>query len=130
MPWVRIDDQFPDHPKIVAAGPAAAWLHVTALCYCNRLLTNGFIPADQVPRLVPGASKLIDRLVNARLWHRTTRDGVDGYEIHDFLKYQPSRDEVLAERQKNADRQERFRAAKKAKRNGKSNAVTNTDVTH
>lgn len=129
MPWVRLDDEFPDHPKIVAAGHAAAWLHVTALCYCNRLLTDGFIPADKVPLLVPNASKLVDRLVDAGVWHRTTRQGVEGFEIHDFLKYQPSREEVLEERRKNAERQERWRAARKAKRNGKSNAVTQHGVT-
>jgi hypothetical protein len=129
MPWVRIDDQFPDHPKIVAAGPAAAWLHVTALCYCNRMLTDGFIPGEKVPLLVANANKLADRLVDAGVWHRTSRLGVEGYEIHDFLKYQPSREEVLEERRKNAERQERFRAAKKARRNGKSNAVTSPSVT-
>jgi hypothetical protein len=129
MPWVRIDDQFPDHPKVVAAGQAAAWLYVTALCYCNRMLTDGFIPGDQVPRLVPHASKLVERLLTARLWRKATREGIDGYEVHDFLEYQPTRDEVLDDRKKNADRQERFRASKKAKRNGTRNAVTNQGVT-
>jgi hypothetical protein len=129
MTWVRLDDQFPDHTKVIAAGPAAAWLYVTALCYCNRMLTDGFVPGNQVPRLVPNASKLVDRLLTAGLWRKASRDGVDGYEVHDFLKYQPTREEVLEERRKNADRQERFRAAKKAKRNGTHNAVTNQGVT-
>src|SRR3990167_2964612 len=58
MAWVRLDEEFPDHPKIVSAGPLAAWLYVAGLCYCNRLLTNGFIPEDQISRLiaVPEAS--------------------------------------------------------------------------
>jgi hypothetical protein len=131
MPWVRIDDQFPDHPKVVAAGQAAAWLYVTGLCYCNRMLTDGFIPADQVARLVPYGAKLAPKLVEVGLWTVTTRQDAEGYDVHDYHEYQPTREQVLAERHKNAERQKRARerAAAKRTRNGKSNGVSNA-VSH
>lgn len=96
MPWVRLDDQFPEHPKVSEAGPLAAWLYVCGLAYCARQLTDGFIPAAQLRRLLPTGSvaKLADRLVSARLWEPT--DG--GFRVHDYLEYQPSRVEVEAER--------------------------------
>jgi hypothetical protein len=131
MPWVRLDDHFPDHPKVVAAGPLAAWLYVAALCYCNRLLTNGFIPTEQVARLVPRAEKkefseensglLASKLCALNLWSPTDRKGVPGFQIHDFLKYQLSKRQIIKERTTNAARQGRFRVVS---RNGGRNAVT------
>src|SRR5690606_35902458 len=90
MSWVRIDDHFPDHPKIAmlgSLGPVAGWLHVAALCYCARYLTDGFIPAGQVMRLADfgprvRATDLAERLVAVGLWDH--RDG--GYSIHDYLE--------------------------------------------
>ena len=44
MTWLRIDDDFYDHPKIVAAGPLAIALHVLSMGYASRHGTDGFIP--------------------------------------------------------------------------------------
>jgi hypothetical protein len=97
MVWVRLEDGLPDHPKIDAAGGDAAWLHVCALAYCNRNLTDGYIPADRVPRLSDRKRplQLAERLVDVGLWHRLE----DGYTIHDFLDYNPTRAAVLAGRE-------------------------------
>jgi hypothetical protein len=92
MSWLRIDDHFPDHPKVVAAGPLAAWLHVCGMAYAARYLTDGFIPAGQLRRLadVEEPDVLAEKLIEAGLWHRA--DG--GYAIHDYLKYNPSAAEM------------------------------------
>lgn len=93
---MRLDDQFTEHPKVVEAGPLAAWLYVCGLTYCARQLTDGFIPAAQLPRLTSGpVGKLAARLVAVGLWEPA--DG--GYRVHDYLDYQPSRDEVEEARQ-------------------------------
>jgi hypothetical protein len=115
MPWVRLDEEFPDHPKVVTAGPLASWLHVCALAYCNRMMTDGFVPSSQVRRLVDfegiivvgpttdgdvrdvpevDAKALAETLVSVGMWER--RQG--GFVIHDYLKYQPSRAETEAQR--------------------------------
>lgn len=100
MSWAKIDDQFPDHPKILAVGPLAAWLFVCGLCYCARLLTDGFIPRGQIRRLadVDNAPELADRLVECGLWE--VCEG--GWRIHDYLDYNPSRERTLATREARA----------------------------
>lgn len=120
MPWVRLDEQFPDHPKTVIAGPLAGWLHVCALAYCNRMTTDGFIPYNQVGRLADFTTICIangavddprtvykpadaydqaERLVNVGMWEATA----GGFRIHDYLDYQPSRAEIEAQRKVKAD---------------------------
>jgi hypothetical protein len=107
MPWVRIDDEFAQHPKIVSLTYRGRWLHIAALCYSNRMLTDGFIPVSMLASLCPheqtdpieeSAYHLAARLVEVGLWKEADRKGVTGYVIHDFHKYQPSRREVLEER--------------------------------
>lgn len=82
MSWVYLDDAFPDHPKVVAAGGDAAWLFVCALAYVKRYETEGFIPAAQVPRLTDRKSpnKLAARLVEVALWDTHP----DGFMVHDY----------------------------------------------
>jgi hypothetical protein len=89
MAWVKLDDRLPDHPKFARVGPLAGWLYICGLAYCNRLLTDGHIPAAAVRRLadVDDPNALAALLVRERLW---IVDG-DGYRVHDYLKYQPSR---------------------------------------
>jgi hypothetical protein len=108
MPWVRLDDNFPDHPKVVDAGPLAAWLYVCGVAYASRYLTDGYIPAGQVRKLadVDGAAALADRLVEVGLWERV--DG--GFQVHDFLEYNPSAEKVRAERSAAKERMQRVRS--------------------
>lgn len=119
MPWVRLDDQFPDHRKLAELGdyaPLCGWLYVCGLAFCNRQLTDGRIPKAHVHRLASfrhvsieyGAVKdlaafcdevtaenLADMLVGAGLWEDTE----DAYIVHDYHDYQPSRAEAEATRQ-------------------------------
>lgn len=92
MPWVKLDDRFPDHPKIAQAGPLAGWLYICGLAYANRMSTDGHLPAGIIRRLadLDNAAELADRLVSAGLWERA--DG--GYTIHDYHDYQPTREHV------------------------------------
>ena len=145
MPWVRIDDRFATHPKVVASGPLAMAMQVAALCYCNRELTDGFVPRAVARTLldwqiedkqgdiyVIGVSRsyygqdvecqwVIDILVECGMW--TAEQG--GYRIHDYLDYQPSREQVLAERENNARRQSAWRNRDKPSTNTMSNADSN-----
>ena len=98
MSWVKIDDGFPDHPKVVRLDDAAFRLHVSALCYAARAGTDGFIPESMVPRLHHTGPKLVDQLLAAGLWHR--REG--GFTVHDFLDYNLSKAEGEALRKKRA----------------------------
>jgi 5-methylcytosine-specific restriction endonuclease McrA len=107
MPWVRLDDQFSDHPKILRAGPLAGWLFVCGLTYCARQLSDGFIPRSMVRRLadLDNAGELAQRLVDAGLWEACG----DGFRVHDYLEYNPSAAQVRHEREGNRERQRAFR---------------------
>ena len=95
MTWAKFDDCAPDHPKVSRLSDAAHRLWFNAVCYGARMLTNGNVPASMVPRLTTSKpAPLVAELVNAGLWHPAD----DGYDIHDFLVYQPTRANVLAKR--------------------------------
>ncbi|MEU3851770.1 hypothetical protein [Streptomyces sp. NPDC029554] len=126
MPWVKLDDRFPSHRKVALLTDRAFRLHVSAICWCSENLTDGRITDRELPLVakVRGVKATAQQLQKAGLWDRI--DG--GWEIHDYLDFNPSREQVLAERKKNAERQERFRRRKNGKptppSNGGSNGVT------
>ena len=89
MVWVRLDDTFPEHPKIIGLPAEAFRTHVCGICYCARNLTDGFVPGAAVN----GAAS---ELVVVGLWDRVE----SGYQIHDYLDFNPSKAKVLAERER------------------------------
>jgi hypothetical protein len=93
MAWVYLDDQFPEHPKVIAAGPEAAWLYVCGLAYVKRHGTRGFISAAVLPRIsdVSQPVRRANRLVSVGLWRKRT-DGEPGYEIHDYDEWNRTAD--------------------------------------
>jgi hypothetical protein len=94
--WTKLDDNFPDHEKVMEAGPLASWLYVCGLCYSNRLLTDGFIPAGQLRKLadVKNAPTLASTLVHVGLWEQVE----GGYKIHDYHSYNMTAEEAKAKR--------------------------------
>jgi len=133
MAWVRIDDSYGRNPKILSAGPLCRDLYILALCWCNNQLSDGYIPASILYTLSPGlraADKVAGRLVELGLWHKV--DG--GYYIHDYTEYQPTKEQVMAQRRASAARQERSRSRRESRvshtvSNGVSHTVSNT-VSH
>ena len=83
MAWIKIDDQFRDHPKVLAAGPLACWLYVCGLTFAGQYLTDGHIPTTMLRKLadVDNAKELADRLVSVGLWEEIE----GGYRILDWL---------------------------------------------
>jgi len=100
MPWVKLADGFPDHPKVLEVGGDAAWLHVCALCYCGKHLTDGRFHRSLVGRLSDrdNTPVLADELVRVGLW---AADG-DYYRINDYLSFNPSKADVLDARERRA----------------------------
>jgi hypothetical protein len=93
MPWFRIDDTFAFHPKVLAAGNEAIGAWVRLGSYCAAHLTDGLVP-ELSARMVASADCL-QALVEAKLLLRER----DGYRIHDYLSYQPSKRTVLLDRE-------------------------------
>lgn len=91
MSWVRLDDQFPDHPKVAGLSNDAFCLHVTAMCWTAKQQTDGKLPLRLLSRLAwrcqdPAMAK--DELVTAGVWDI---DGEDGWLIHDYGEYNPTK---------------------------------------
>jgi hypothetical protein len=113
MVWGRVCDQLHDHPKVEKAGVAAMGLWVLAMSYSNNKLSNGFVSFARAVKLCDSnralATKLIAKLVAARLWHPTNEECDDalcnqyrtteeGWRFHDWGQCQPARDEVMETR--------------------------------
>lgn len=120
MTWVKFDDRCTEHPKIAALSPPALALWFSGNCYCNRNLTDGFIPDGVARRLIEDAGPAIGEAVERGVWHRTR----GGYQVHDYLDYQPSKEQVLAERDARTQRVARWRERKRG-----SNTAGNAHVT-
>lgn len=44
--WVKLSQDFPQHPKMMAVSIPARWLFTEILCYCSRFLTDGEVSAS------------------------------------------------------------------------------------
>jgi hypothetical protein len=121
--WARFDDRYYRHHKIRPLSDAAFRLHTQAIIWCAENLTDGYVPVDKLVEIAPPIKgsilrrSLID-LVNRGLWIVNST----GWNIHDYLDYQPSSYQVKAQKEANRDRQKRFRD-----RHG--NAARNASVT-
>jgi hypothetical protein len=91
MTWFKVDDGLAFHAKVVQAGNAAMGLWVRAGSWSAQQLTDGFIP-EQIA-LTLGGKGQVTALVAAGLW--VVVEG--GYQIHDYLSYNPTADEVRAD---------------------------------
>lgn len=93
MAWVLLDDRFSEHPKVAQVGPLGIAMQVAGLAYCNRNLTDGYVPASVARTLLDwrvtdpeGVEWTVSRfsgtsgvdmtcewvcglLVNAEMWH-------------------------------------------------------------
>ncbi len=107
MAWARLDDTLPVHPKVRALSDAAFRLYICAICWSNLHLTDGYVPSDQLRYLsdVRRPRLCVDQLVQAGLWE----DAKDGWQIHDYLEYQPSAEKVQQEREAKRKRQAKWR---------------------
>src|SRR6185436_9476820 len=105
--WVKVDDGFVEHPKVITAarhlGPngvgrvVAVWLE--AICYAARNLTDGFVPILIARKFITDRRPLdvldVMAMSDVRLMTKTDT----GYRFHDFEHYQPSAAAVKEKRQ-------------------------------
>jgi len=120
MPWFKVDDGLCFHPKAIAAGNSALGLWVRAGSWCGANLTGGALPRHMIGTF--GAQKRdAAKLVSAGLWCETE----EGYQFNSWDEYQPTKDQVEADRKAGRERQARWR---ERHANANSNGVTNTDT--
>lgn len=105
MTWYKIDDTFYDHPKVIDLDLATIGAWTLAGVWCAKHLSDGRITMGQLRRLGV-TEEHAAALVAANLW-----SSVDDttYEFKDWADYQPSREDVLAQRKKARSRMSKLR---------------------
>lgn len=86
MTWAKLDDKFIRHPKVFGLSDGAFRLHISGIVYACEFETDGQIDAGLL-RMLTRNESLVDELVAARLWDTVA----GGWEIHDFLDWNPSK---------------------------------------
>lgn len=117
--WVKLDDGWPNNHKVEPLSDKAKLLYICGLCYCGRNLTDGVLnkKASGIVLAESGASRRhIVELHEAELWDRLE----DGWKVHDYLDCNPTREQVLAEREK---ARKRMKAARSGARSGEPSAA-------
>lgn len=138
MPWARINDKANSDPKLLALSNGAWRLFFAGNAYANDALSDGFIPDYVVatfglrsdrrpaePASPADVRRWIDELLavlvvgKGPLWHRAP----GGFMVHDYFDWNDTREVILAERVRGADRVARWRAKQKADREAKAGAA-------
>lgn len=132
MSWVKLDDGMLQNTKIAAVGALGFAVHVAGIVYCGQALTDGFVPYGVAATLLnfdsvgvfngyqgKDASTIeiirsgvpnYQSLEDAELW--AWDDERRGWWLHDYLVYNPSREEseqAAAARSEQAKRAARAR---------------------
>lgn len=120
MTWFRVDDGFPEHPKLeeLEHEPARYMAAVTVWTImgadCARRLTDGIVTVARLTKVLHrlGKHALIgaEALCGTGLWEKHA----SGWRFHDWRDYQPSRADVKKARRQKTERQRRWRNGKDA----------------
>jgi hypothetical protein len=95
--WVKLDDRFPTNPKVEGLSAYAFRAYVEGLCHCALHLTDGHLSAAATRRLAKPKPRA--ELIDGGLWDEAPDGSV---WVHDYLLFQPSRNQVVEERERKA----------------------------
>lgn len=139
MPFIRLSDNYNDHPKFRCLSDGAFRLWHEGMGYCRTFQTDGVIPigvARSLRAYSPKRARELSTPVTdgwAPLWE-TLGDAC--YKVHDYLEWNMSREEENQERASSSARMRRFRERRNdevggsyAVTNGVTGGVTNAFVT-
>lgn len=110
MSWAKLDDQMPDDDKITGLSDAAFRAYVTAICFSARMLTDGVVPVRKLNEFAGRRARAVVAELTPLLLHEPG-DHCDSkhcshlgsltkgnYLIHNYLKYNPTREKELKRR--------------------------------
>jgi hypothetical protein len=103
MAWAKLCDSALTHPKLWGLPDDAFAFWIRAILYASAHLTDGLLD-DRAMRFLRPKKKVLELLFREQLLDKKP-DGT--IEIHDFLDYNPTRKQVLAERERARERMKR-----------------------
>ena len=115
MSWLELDDRILEHPKFIRAvklaGSGAIHLWLGLRAYCGQYLTDGTIPADMLDE-VRGPRDESRKVAFKALFSvgllEKAPDG--GCQMHDFLDWSSSRDDIERRKARSRERKRAVRA--------------------
>lgn len=119
MPYLNMDDNYPDNPKVSALSNAAYRLHGSAMFYAAKWLLDGYLAPTQIRDRKGYSPAALRELVDAVLVHqpgegcgtKTCPPGIEGhYLLHDYWEWNKSRDWWEKKRAADAERLANWRA--------------------
>ena len=115
MAWFKVDDGLHASRKLLSIPKrhrfAAVGLWTVAGSWCADQLTDGLVP-DYMLEVWGAPPAAPESLVNAGLWERES----SGYLFRNWHEYQPSKQDVDAERSASRERMRELRARRKQKK--------------
>ncbi len=100
MTWAKIDDQFFYNKKVAQVDGPAKLLYLAGLVYCANQLTDGLIPEKSIKFIastadVANCQEFARQLLDVGLWETVA----DGVYVHDYLEWNPTKEQVLHNRE-------------------------------
>lgn len=127
MPYLNLDDDYPDHPKVEALSDAAYRLHGAAMFYAARFLLDGYLTRGQLRSRRNWSARTERELLDERLLHepgdpcespKCPDDDGRRYRLHDFLQWNKPKSWWDEEREKAAKRKADWKARQMEKERG------------
>lgn len=117
MAWIRLSDDYTDHPKFANLSDGAFRLWHQAMAFCRKFKTDGLVPTPTVKGFKAFSPKRMNELLTP--W----RDGekplwwtVDGFgvKVHDYLEWNLSKEEEAKEADAAVTRMRRLRSSRRS----------------
>lgn len=110
MAWIRLDDDYINHPKFVALSHLAFRLWHEGMAYCRKSLTDGLIPHGALKSFRYAKGSAVTELCTSvghlqPLWE----EHEFGWKVHDYLDWNAGYEEEQDEREAAKLRMRAFR---------------------
>lgn len=125
--FIRLDLDYPDHPKIMGLSDAAFRAHVTLMAYSRKYMTDGYISNPVANRLaLQWDTDVLTELQNndPEKPSLIKLEG-GGYELHGYADMQETRAEIEARQRRNAANGKKGGRPRKSR---KTRPVTDSDT--
>lgn len=117
MAWIRLSDDYNDHPKFDNLSDGAFRLWHQAMGYCRKFKTDGLIPDASVRKFKAfSAKRKVELMTPCQTGENPLWWPVDGFgiKVHDYLEWNLSKEEEAKEADGAAKRMRRLRAGRRS----------------
>lgn len=122
MAWIRLSDDYNDHPKFIHLSDGAFRLWHQGMGFCRKFQTDGSIPMMTVRSFTAYSVKRMKELLTPwrvgeyALWNEEP----GGVKVHDYLEWNASKDEENERRVEHRDRMRSLRERRASSRSAPS----------